>query len=106
MFVDAVTLTIIITPLFIPTVMGLGVNLVHFGAFMCVAIGIGSMTPPMAIAIFVASKVGKVPFQQIVRPILPFIFLGALPTLALATYFPDLSLWLPRIIMGARYLGG
>lgn len=106
MFLDAVTLTVIIAPLFIPTMVALGVNLVHFGAIINVSVGIGSMTPPMAIAIFVASRIGNVPFKDIIKPIMPFIIFACLPTLALTTYIPALSLWLPRLIMGAKYLGG
>lgn len=100
MFVEAVTLTIIITPLFIPTAVHYGVDLVHFGSFMCVAIGIGSMTPPMAIALFVASRVGDVPVKDLVKPTSIFIIFGAIPVLLLTMYIPELSLWLPGVIMG------
>lgn len=100
MFIESFALIVALTPLFIPICQALNINLIHFGAMINVNVGIGTITPPMCMAIFIASRIGGVPFRQLVRPSMPFLFFAGLPTLIIVTYFPEVSLWLPRLVMG------
>lgn len=99
MFIEGITIVLVLCPLLLPIVKAFHVDLIHFGAILCLNIGIGTITPPMAINIFVASSVGEVSIQEITKPILVFLLLGSLPVLILTTYIPSLALWLPRLIM-------
>jgi TRAP-type C4-dicarboxylate transport system permease large subunit len=64
---------------------------------MIVNLGIGLITPPVGSVLFVGSAVGKLPIEQVVRALLPF-FVLALGVLAMITFVPELSLWLPRLV--------
>jgi TRAP-type C4-dicarboxylate transport system permease large subunit len=67
--------------------------------------GIGTVTPPFAAALFLGARVANVPFHRIVAPAMLFIGAGAVPVLLLVTYVPELSLWLPRLLVGAKIVG-
>ncbi len=94
---DMAALLLILTPILLPVVVAVGVDPVHFGMIMIVNLGIGLITPPVGSVLFVGSAVGKLPIEQVVRALLPF-FVLALGVLAVITYVPALSLWLPRLV--------
>lgn len=105
MFIDGFPIMLVVVPLILPLVTGIGLNLVQLGAMVVINVGIGVITPPYAIALFVGSRLADVPYSQIVRPLLPFLFFVAIPVLFLTTYFPWLSLWLPTLVMGPKIVG-
>lgn len=105
MFIDGIPILIIVVPLIMPLVTGIGVNLVQLGAIIVVNVGIGVVTPPYAISIFVGSRLADVPYGQLVKPMMPFLFFACLPVLMLTTYIPWLSCWLPTLIVGAKIVG-
>ncbi|WP_420332062.1 TRAP transporter large permease [Roseibium sp.] len=92
---DATTIILVIIPLFIPTCRELGIDLVHFGVVAVVNCMIGLITPPYGILLFVINAVTRIPLNEIIREIWPFlgVLLAALAALIL---FPGLVLWLPR----------
>ncbi len=100
MFIDTIVLVMIVTPIFAPICLSLNINLVHFGAFMMVGLGIGTITPPVCEGIFVASTVLNIPFQRMLKPALIFSLFSCFPVLFITTYVPEISLWLPRLVMG------
>jgi len=106
MFLDAVTLTLIMTPLMMPAATAMGIDPIHLGTILFVNIGIGTFTPPMATNLFVVARVSDVKFQSTLKPLIPFLVFGALPTLFLTTYVPWVSLWLPKVVVGAQVLRG
>ncbi|MDD3920792.1 MAG: hypothetical protein PHO41_06460, partial [Eubacteriales bacterium] len=61
-------------------------------------IGVGSITPPMAMCLFACSKSTGVPVVSMVRPIMPYLFFGAVPMLILVSFVPMLSEWLPGLL--------
>ena len=95
-FMDMAPLIVITTPIFLPVAMGVGVDPVHFGIIMMLNLGIGLVTPPVGSVLFVGSAVGKIPVTKLVRTIWPF-YLTLIAALALVTYVPFLSLWLPSV---------
>jgi len=105
MFIDGIPILLVVVPLILPLVAGIGVNLVHLGAIIVVNVGIGVVTPPYSIALFVGSRLADLPYTQLVRPVLPFLFFVAIPVLFLTTYIPALSCWLPTLVMGPRVVG-
>ncbi|MCF8159105.1 MAG: TRAP transporter large permease [Polaromonas sp.] len=94
---DMAALILILTPILLPVVKAVGVDPVHFGMIMIVNLGIGLITPPVGSVLFVGSAVGKLPIEQVVKALMPFFAL-MLINLAIITFFPALSLWLPRLV--------
>jgi len=105
MFIDGIPILIITVPLLVPIAQALGVNLVHLGAVIVFNVGLGVVTPPYAISIFVGTRLADVPYGELVPPMMVFLFLVGIPTLMLTTYIPWLSLWLPTLIMGRQVVG-
>ena len=93
-FMDMAPLIVITTPIFLPVAQAYGVDPVHFGVIMIMNLGIGLCTPPVGSVLFVGCAVGKITVWEATRTIWPF-FGAALIALALVTYVPALSLWLP-----------
>lgn len=90
-FMDMAPLIIIVTPIFLPIVQQAGVDPVHFGVVMMLALGIGLITPPVGTVLFVGAAVGRIKVEDTLRTIWPF-YLALLAALLLVTYVPSLSL--------------
>ena len=105
MFIDGIPILIIAVPLLVPIAQKLGVNLVHLGSIIVFNVGLGVVTPPYAISIFVGTRLANVPYGVLVRPMMIYLFLVGIPALLLTTYIPWLSLWLPTLIMGRQVVG-
>jgi tripartite ATP-independent transporter DctM subunit len=94
-FMDMAPLIVITTPIFLPILMPLGIDPVHFGIILMLNLGIGLVTPPVGSVLFVSSAIGKIPVERTVKTIWPFY--GALVlALLLITYIPELSMALPN----------
>jgi tripartite ATP-independent transporter DctM subunit len=95
-FMDLAPMLLICTPIFLPIVTQFGIDPVHFGIIMILNLGIGLLTPPVGPTLAVGCAVGKVSMEAMSRSILPF-YIPMLFVLALVTYIPALSLWLPSL---------
>ncbi|GAG59399.1 unnamed protein product [marine sediment metagenome] len=105
MFIDATPTMIILVPLMLPVMNIIDVNLVQFGAVFVVAEGIAVITPPFAITLFATVRLSGVPYEELIVPIMLYLFIVAIPVLLLTTYIPALSCWLPTLIMGSKIVG-
>jgi C4-dicarboxylate transporter, DctM subunit len=105
MFIDGIPILILAVPMILPLMAELDVNLIHLGAIVIVNVGLGVVSPPYAISIFVGSRLSGVSYGDLVKPMLPFFFLVGIPVLMLTTYIPALSCWLPTVILGQRFVG-
>jgi tripartite ATP-independent transporter DctM subunit len=94
-FMDKTPAVLIFTPIFLPIVTELGMNPIHFGIIMIMNLCIGLCTPPVGSVLFVGCSVADLKIQQVIKPLLP-LFLVMIAVLLLITYFPELTLWLPR----------
>jgi tripartite ATP-independent transporter DctM subunit len=95
-FMDMGPTIIICTPIFLPVAQAYGIDPVHFGVIMILNFGIGLNTPPVGAVQFVACAVGKISVWESMRSIWPFYTAGLI-VLALVTYIPGISLWLPSV---------
>ena len=86
------------TPIFLPVIAAFGIDPVHFGIVMILNLGIGLLTPPVGPTMVVGCAIGRVSMEAVSRSILPF-YIPMLIVLALVTYFPMLSLWLPGVLL-------
>jgi len=105
MFIDGIPILILAVPMILPLMGELDVNLIQLGAIVIVNVGLGVVTPPYAISIFVGSRLSGVPYGELVRPMIPFLVLVGIPVLLLTTYIPALSCWLPTVVLGQRFVG-
>ncbi|MFT6959702.1 MAG: tripartite ATP-independent transporter DctM subunit [Polaribacter sp.] len=94
-FMDMTPAVLIFTPIFLPIVTSLGMDPIHFGIVMIMNLCIGLCTPPVGSVLFVGCSVAGLKIQQVVKPLLP-LFLVMIVVLLIITYFPELTLWLPR----------
>jgi C4-dicarboxylate transporter DctM subunit len=97
-FIDNISSMIILTPIFLPVMKDLGVDPVHFGLFMTVALAIGFITPPYGANLFVASAVSGERMDNISKEVFPLVGVMAV-CLALFTYFPAISMTLVNVLM-------
>ncbi|SMY12653.1 TRAP transporter large permease [Brevibacterium jeotgali] len=100
MLIDDVSGTLLITPILLPVAMSIGVDPIHFAAILGVNLGLANITPPTAPLLYFGSQLGNAPINEMLKPALMMIVCAWIPTLILTTYIPDLSLWLPRVILG------
>lgn len=96
MFLDAGPAIIILGPILGPIFTDLGVDSVHFAIIMSVNLTVGLATPPMGLVLFVASSVSGERVEAIAKAILPFLAVEVL-VIFLITYFPAISMTIPRI---------
>jgi len=95
-FMDMTPAVLIFTPIFLPVAMALGMHPVQFGMIIVLNLCIGVCTPPVGTLLFVGSGVAQVPVTKVIKPLLPLLAVMTL-VLLIITYFPELSLWLPRV---------
>lgn len=98
-FIDGVTIKLLLVPILLPLVDVYGIDRVHFGIVLQMSLILGIATPPLGIGLFVVSRISGAPFEDIVRATLPY-FIPLLVVLFLLLLFPQLSLWLPTLVMG------
>lgn len=96
MFMDITPAVLIFTPIFLPVVVELGVDPVHFGIIMIVNLCIGICTPPVGTLLFVGVSIAGTTIEKVIKPLLP-LFISMIFALMLVTFWEDLSLWLPRL---------
>ncbi len=97
MVMDANPATLIFTPLFLPIAMKLGIDPTHFLVTVVMGLALGLTTPPYGVCLFSISTICKIPMERIVRQALPF-YASMAATLLLVAFFPEISLWVPRLI--------
>jgi C4-dicarboxylate transporter DctM subunit len=99
MFLDPNSALLILIPPLFPVAMALGIDPVHFGMIVTLNISIGMITPPFGLDIFVASSTLRKPVVSIIAGVTPFI-VANLIVLAIITYLPDISTFLPKLLLG------
>ena len=85
--VNASAAVVILTPIFLPVAVTLGIDPLFFGVLMVVNLAIGCITPPVGLDLFVASAICKVPIEKVMKASLPYLY-ALLVTLVVLTMFP------------------
>ncbi len=98
-FMDMTPAVLIFTPIFWPIAQEMGMDPVHFGIMMVFNLCIGILTPPVGSALFIGCSVGKVSIDKVIVQLIPF-FVVLFITLMLVTYIPQISLFLPNLLLG------
>ncbi len=98
-FMDMTPAVLIFTPIFLPIVTTqLGMDPIHFGIMMVLNLCVGLCTPPVGSVLFIGCSVANIKIEKVIKPLLP-MFLVMIVVLLLVTYIPQLSLWLPDMLM-------
>lgn len=95
-FMDMTPAVLIFTPIFLPIIVELGMDPIQFGIIMVMNLSVGLCTPPVGSVLFVGVGIAGTTIEKVVKPLLP-LFVAMIVALFLITYFPELSLWLPRV---------
>ncbi len=99
MFMDIISATLILTPIFLPLLSKFGVDTMHFGLIMTINLGIGYCTPPLGVSLYISGATVNRDLVFVTRAVLPFLFIQ-ICILLLLTFWPDLVLLLPRLVYG------
>ncbi|HEX6979722.1 MAG TPA: TRAP transporter large permease [Alphaproteobacteria bacterium] len=95
---EVTAVLVLLTPILVPILPQFGIDPVHFGIVLCVNLTIGLITPPVGLAMFVTCSIGQISVEAFTRTVWPFLLaLGGL--LVVLILVPDLSLWLPHVLM-------
>ena len=97
MFLDSTTATLLLVPIIAPPLVLAGVDPVQLGIVTIFNLMIGLLTPPMGLSLFLVASIAQISIKSLLRALLPF-YVPLLATLAILTFFEDLTLWLPRMI--------
>ena len=98
---EAGVLLILLTPILVPMMKSLGVDLVHFGLVMVLNLMIGVATPPVGMCLFVVSGATGIKLERLMREVIPWV-MPLIVVLFLITYFPSLVLTVPNWLMPGK----
>ncbi len=98
LFVESTVLVLLLTPIFLPIVRSVGVNDVHFGILMMTIVTLGSMTPPVGVAMYTVCSLLNCPVEEYIVESLPLIAAVLILVVVLALW-PGLVLFLPNLLM-------
>jgi len=96
-FLDTLLMLLVLVPILMPAVTGLGIDPVHFGVTIIINMMIGLVTPPMGQLMFLISGVSGIPVGAIMKEVWPFL-LVLIALLFVLVYVPILTLWLPELL--------
>ena len=95
--IETTSALVIFTPLFLPLVQAMGIDLIHFGLVMAVNLTIGMCTPPLGVCLFVAGSIAKVSLKEQMKDLLPMLGV-LLVVLLIITYIPQTVTFLPNLV--------
>ncbi|WP_299314154.1 TRAP transporter large permease [uncultured Halomonas sp.] len=100
MVVDDISGSILAAIVLLPLATAIGVHPIHFAAIVGVNLGLGNVSPPCAPMLYMAAGVSKVSLDKYIGATMKFLLLGHLPMVLIVTFIPELSLALPRLLLG------
>lgn len=97
MFMDIISATLILGPVFLPMLAPFGIDPMHFGLILTINLAIGYCTPPMGVSLYITGAIANKDLVYVSKAVLPFILIQY-AVLAIITYTPGITLWLPRLM--------
>ncbi len=97
MFMDIISATLILGPVFLPMLAPFGIDPMHFGLILTVNLAIGYCTPPMGVSLYITGAIANKDLVYVSKAVIPFILIQY-AVLAIITYTPGITLWLPRVM--------
>jgi len=99
MFMDIISATLILTPIFLPLLAKFGIDSMHFGLLMTINLGIGYCTPPLGVSLYITGATVDRNIVYVSKAVMPFLLIQV-AILLLLTFWPGLVLLLPRLVYG------
>lgn len=99
MFMDIISATLILTPIFLPLLGKFGIDTMHFGLLMTINLGIGYCTPPLGVSLYITGATVDRNIVYVSRAVAPFLIIQ-IAILLVLTYWPGVVLLLPRLVYG------
>ena len=100
-FIPPAAVILMVTPLLLPVVTGLGFDPIWFAVIVTVNLEIGLVTPPVGLNLYIVKSIAPdVPLSQVLRGALPFLVIDVLVIIILCI-FPEIALWLPNKMIGS-----
>jgi C4-dicarboxylate transporter DctM subunit len=96
-FMEPSSIILITAPILFPIAMKLGIDPIHFGVMITVNMEIGMITPPVGLNLYVASGISKLGLSEMTVAVWPWL-LTMLVFLVIVTYWPPLTIWLPKTL--------
>lgn len=100
-FMAAQPIIIMLTPIILPAALIMGVDPMHLGVVMVFNLMMGLLTPPVGLSLYIVSDIAEVPVMKVFRALVPFL-IPLLSVLLLITYFPEIPMFLPRLLGYAK----
>ena len=98
-FMEALAAMLVLIPILVPPALALGIDPIQFGLIFVLNLMIGTITPPVGVVLYVTAKVADVPFENLVKAVLPYL-VPLIAVLAMITVWPPLTTWLPSLLLG------
>jgi tripartite ATP-independent transporter DctM subunit len=89
---------ILLTPILVPPVVQLGIDPVHFGLVMVLALMIGLLTPPVGVVLYITSSIAKISFEEMSRVTAPYL-IPLIIVLLISAFFPAVTMTLPNLLI-------
>ena len=102
MFIDPNSAQVILIPLLFPIARAAGVDPVHLGIIVTLNLAIGMYTPPFGLNLFISQGLFQTSYRELVPAVMPFIFVSLI-ALALVTWIPAISLFVPKLVYGGAW---
>jgi tripartite ATP-independent transporter DctM subunit len=99
MFLESTVITLLLTPILVPIVVKAGIDPVHFGLVMMTSTTLGSMTPPVGVAMYTVCGLLETPMDEYTREALPLI-LAVVALIVAMAFYPPIVMFLPDLVMG------
>jgi C4-dicarboxylate transporter DctM subunit len=99
MFMDIISATLILTPIFLPLLSKFGINTMHFGLLMTINLGIGYCTPPLGVSLYISGAAVNRDLVFVSKAVMPFLLIQ-IAILMVLTYWADLVMFLPNWVYG------
>ena len=97
MLLDAISIYYVLLPFLLPIMAHFNWDPVWFGVMMTINLALGQVTPPVAVNLYVGAKISNLTMEQIIPPVLPMLGAATI-ALAVIVLFPDITLFLPRLL--------
>ncbi len=99
MFMDIISATLILTPIFLPLLSKFGIDTMHFGLLMTINLGIGYCTPPLGVSLYISGATVNRDLVYVSKAVMPFLLIQ-IAILMILTFTPDMVLFLPHWVYG------
>ena len=97
MWMETSAAVLLFAPILAPIAVRMGIHPAHFAVVMILNLTVGLVTPPVGVVLYATADVGKIKFEELVKAIIPFVLISFV-VLALVTFIPDISLFVPRLL--------